>query len=111
MPTFFLLLSALCLVDDSAAVGLHHVWTRDQIMSFWIFQVVLGVNPDVYPVFSWLLQVDSWTSATSQAMDRSRRHHFCSSHCMSHRTELICVVENPRKWCPVFHLVAEQPGY
>ena len=30
-----LLLSALCLVDDSAAVGLLHVWTRDRMMSFW----------------------------------------------------------------------------
>ena len=38
----FPLLSALWLVDDSAAVGLRHVWTRDRMMSFFEnFQVVL----------------------------------------------------------------------
>ena len=33
----------------------------------------------------------------SQAMDRSRRHHFLQFTFMSHRSKLVCVVENPRK--------------
>ena len=38
----FALPSALWLVDDSAAVGLRHAWTRDRMMSFGeFFQVVL----------------------------------------------------------------------
>ena len=43
---------------------------------------------------------------TSQAMDRTRRHHTLQLTLMLTR---LCVVENPRKWCPVFHLVAEHP--
>ena len=48
---------------------------------------------------------------TSQAMDGSRRHHTLQFTFMSHRSQLVCVVDNPRKWCPVFRLVAEHPGY
>ena len=39
---------------------------------------------------------------TSQAMDRSKRHHTLQFTFMSHRSQLVCVVENPRKRCPVF---------
>ena len=48
---------------------------------------------------------------TSQAMDRSRRRHTLQFTFMSHQSQLACVVEEPRKWCPVFRLVAEHPGY
>ena len=42
MPTFFTLLSALWLVDDSAPVSLRYVLTSDRMMSFGeFFQLVL----------------------------------------------------------------------
>ena len=46
---------------------------------------------------------------TSQAIDRSDVITPVHIHVSPILT--CCIVENPRKCCPVFHLVAEQPGY
>ena len=48
---------------------------------------------------------------TSQAIDRSRRHHTLQFTHMSHRSYLVVLWKTLRKWCPVFHLIAEHPGY
>ena len=40
---------------------------------------------------------------TSQAMDRSRRHHTLQFTHMSHRSQLVALWKTLRKWCPVFH--------
>ena len=58
------LFSALWLVDDSAAVSLRYVLTRDWMTIFCIFQLVPSVVlPAVFLVISWLVHVHSWTSA------------------------------------------------
>ena len=59
------LLSGLWLVDDSAAVSLRYVLTRDRMTTFFcVFQLVLSVVlPAVFLVISWLIHVHSWTSA------------------------------------------------
>ena len=58
------LLSALCLVDDNAAVSLRYVLTRDRMTTFCVFQLVpFAVLPAVFLVISWLIHVHSWTSA------------------------------------------------
>ena len=58
------LLSALWLVDDSAAVSLRYVLTRDRMTTFCVFQLVPSVVlPAVFLVISWLIHVHSWTSA------------------------------------------------
>ena len=48
---------------------------------------------------------------TSQAMDRSRRHHTLQFRILVSSVLTRCIVEDPRKWCPFFRLVAELPGY
>ena len=59
------LLPALWLVDDSAAVSLRYVLTRDRMTTFFgVFQLVPSVVlPAVFLVISWLIHVRSWTSA------------------------------------------------
>ena len=78
----FLLLSSLWLVDDSAAVGFRHVWTRDQMMCFG--RCCSGnssvVQPDVTPVFSRLLHVHSWTTAHLKPWTAQDVITLCSSH-------------------------------
>ena len=58
------LLSALWLVNDSAAVSLRYVLNRHWMTTFcensWFPSVVL---PAVFLVISWLIHVHSWTSA------------------------------------------------
>ena len=79
----FHVLSALWLVDGSAAVVLRHVWTRDRMMSFGEFSGSSSVvHPEVYLVFSWLLHVHSWTSAhlkpwTAQDVITLRSSYSC----------------------------------
>ena len=72
----FSLLSALWLVDDSAAVSLRYVLTRDRMMSFGdFFSEFFCCSSCCLPC---LLMVDTCALMdirTSQAMDRSRRHH------------------------------------
>ena len=61
---FKYLLSALSLVDDSAAVSLRYVLTCDRMSIFCVLQLVLFVVlPAVFLVISWLIHVHSWTSA------------------------------------------------
>ena len=51
--------------------------------------------------------MDIRTSQTWTAQDVIT---LCSSDsCLTDRNSLYC--GNPRKWCPVFRLVAELPGY
>ena len=59
------LLSALWLVDDSAAVSLRYVLPRDRMTTFFVFfQLVSSVVlPAVFLVMLWLIHVHSWTSA------------------------------------------------
>ena len=81
----FPLLSALWLADDSAAVSLRYVLTRDQMMSFGIF----SVNSSVVHSAVFLVMVDTCALMdirTSQAMDRSRSHHTLQLTLMSHRS-------------------------
>ena len=52
------------MVDDSAAVSLRYVLTRDRMTTFYVFQLVPSVVlPAVFLVISWLIHVHSWTSA------------------------------------------------
>ena len=54
------------LVDDSAAVSLRYVLTRDRMVSVLNLSVSSSVvHPavSVFLVFSWLIHVHSWTSA------------------------------------------------
>ena len=75
------LLSALWLVDDSGAVSLRYVLTRDRMTTLSKF-------------FSWFLllchpMVDTCALAairTSQAIDRSRRYHTWQFTFMFHRS-------------------------
>ena len=54
------LLSALWLVNDSAAVSLRYVLTRDRMTIFCDFQLVPSVVlPAVFLVISWLIHVHS----------------------------------------------------
>ena len=98
----FSLLSALWLVDDSTAVVLRYVLTRDKMMSFLNSQLVR------------LLMVDTCALMdirTSQVMIRSRTSSHFAVHIHVSPIPTQSIVENPRKWCPVFRLVAEPPGY
>ena len=73
----FPLLSALWLVDDSAAVSLRYVLTRDQMTIFCVFQLVL---PAVFLVISWFIHVHSWTSAHLKPWTAQDVITPCSSH-------------------------------
>ena len=80
------LLSALWLVDDSAAVSLRYVLTRDRMPIFCVFQLVPSV------VLPCHLMVDTCALMdirTSQAVDHSRRQG--SSHtCLTDPNLLYC---------------------
>ena len=86
------LLSALWLVDDSAAVSLRYVLTRDWMTIFCVFQLVPSVVlPSVVLSFCLPchLMVDTCALMdirTSKAIDRSRRHHTLQFTFMSHRS-------------------------
>ena len=73
----FPLLSALWLVDDSAAVSLRYVLTRDRMTIFCVFQLVL---PAVFLVISWFIHVHSWTSAHLKPWTAQDVITPCSSH-------------------------------
>ena len=84
MPTFSPLLSAHWLVDDSAAVSLRYVTTRDRIVSFLrIFQLVLL----------------SSHGPLKDVITHTCKPHIHVSPILTHR-----VVENPRKWVPRFSI-------
>ena len=74
--------------DDSAAVSLRYVLTRDRMTTFFgVFQLVPSVVlPAVFLVISWLIHVRSMDIRTSQTIDRSRRHHTVQFTFMSHRS-------------------------
>ena len=77
----FPLHSALWLVDDSAIVGLRHVWTRDPMLIFLSLSVSSSVvHPAVFLVFSWLTHVHSWTSAHLKPWTAQDVIAPCSSH-------------------------------
>ena len=70
------LLSALWLVDDSAAVSLRYVLTHDWMTTFCVFSVSSFCCSSC--CFPCHLMVDTCAVMdirTSQAIDRSRRHH------------------------------------
>ena len=77
------LLPALWLIDDSAAVSLHCVLTRDQMTIFCVFQLVPFVVLPCHLMIDTCALVDN---RTSQAIDRSRRHHTLQFTYMSHRS-------------------------
>ena len=75
------LLSALWLVDDSAAVSLRYVLTRERMTIFCVFQLVpFVVFPAVFLVISWLVHVHSWTSAHLKPSTAQDVTTLCSSH-------------------------------
>ena len=75
------LLSALWLVDDSAAVSLRYVLRRDWMTIFCVFQLVPSVVlPAVFLVISCLTHVHSWTSAHLKAQTAQDVITPCSSH-------------------------------
>ena len=67
-----------------------------------ICQVVLLLCHPTYRVFSWLLHVHSWTSAHLKPWTAQDVITLCSSHSCLTDPNSFSVVENPRKWCPVF---------
>ena len=86
---FITLLSALWLVDDSAAVSLRYVLTRDRMTTFLCFSV--GSFCSSSCCLPCHLMVDTCALMdirTSQAMDRSRRHHTLS--CLTDPNLLYC---------------------
>ena len=101
----FPLLSALWLVDDSAAVSLRYVLTRDRMMSFRKFSVSSSVvDPAVYPVFSWLLRVQSCTSAHLKPWTAQDVITPCSSHsCLTDLNSFVCCGK-PSEVVPSFPL-------
>ena len=89
------------LVDDSAAVSLRYVLTRDRMIRLGNFPVS-SVHPAVFLVFSWLIHVHSWTSAHLKPWTAQDVITPCSSHSCLIDPDSFVIVENPRKWCPVF---------
>ena len=105
----FFLLTAFWLVDISVVVGLRFVWSRVRVMSF---EILLDgssvIHFDVYLVQSWLFNVHSWTSGHLKPWTAQDVITLCSHiHVSSILTR--CVVENPRKWCPVFRSLTPLP--
>ena len=95
------LLSALWLVNDSAAVSLRHVLTRDRMTTFLCFSVSsFCCSSCCLPCHLFVDTCALMEIRTSQATDRSNVMIPCSSHSCLTDPKLL---ENPRKWCPVFH--------
>ena len=81
------LLSALWLVDDSAAVSLRYVLTRDGMTTF-VPSVVLRA---AFLAISWLIHVHSWTSAHLKPWTAQGVIAPCSSHtCLTDSNLLYC---------------------
>ena len=105
------LLSALWLVDDSAAVSLRHVLTRDLMDDDFLSFLVSSFccSSCCLPCH---LMVDTCTHG----------HPYISSHgplntsshpaVHTHFSPILtcCIVGNPRKWCPVFHSPSLSPS-
>ena len=74
-------------------------------MSFWQFLVVVPLLSHLaYPVFSvghMCIHDHDLCTFSSHGPHKSA-HHTCNFTFMSHRSQLVCVVENPGKWCPLF---------
>ena len=97
------LLSALWLVNDSAAVSLRYVLIRDRMTIFLFFQKVpFVVLPAVFLVIFMVDTCALMDIRTSQAVDRSRRHHTLQFTYMSHRSLTCCSVDNPSEVVPSF---------
>ena len=103
------LLSALWLVDDSAAVSLRYVWTRDWMTTFLSFQLVPSVVlPAVFLVISWLVHVHSWTSAHLKPWTAQDVTTPCSSHsCLTDPDLLYC--GKPSEVVPSFPFLPSLP--
>ena len=87
----FSLLSALWLVDDSTAVVLRYVLTRDRMMSFCFSVSSSVVHLAVFLVFSWLVHVHSWSSAHLKPWTAQDVISLCSSHsCLTGPNSLYC---------------------
>ena len=86
------LLSALWLVNDSAAVSLRYVLTRDWMTIFVFFsKVPFVVLPAVFLVVSWLIHVHSWTSAHLKPQTAQDVITPCTSHtCLTDPNLLYC---------------------
>ena len=86
------LLSALWLVDDSAAVSLRYVLTRDRMTTFMCFLVSSSVVLlAVFLVISWLIHVHSKTSAHPKPWTAQDVMTPCSSHsCLTDPNVLYC---------------------
>ena len=99
----FTLFSALCLVDDSAAVGLCHVWTRDRMMSLGIFfRLFFCCSSCCLPCHLMVDTCALMDIGTSQATDRSRRHHTLQFTCLTDPNLLYC--GKPSEVVPTFSL-------
>ena len=95
------LLSALWLDDDSAAVSLRYVLTRDQMTTFLCFSVSsFCCSSCCLPCH---LLVDTCALVyirTSQAIDRSRRHDTLQFTCLTDPNLLYC--GKPEEMVPSF---------
>ena len=67
----------------ASAVSLRYVLTRDLMTTFCVFQLVPSV---VLPCHLMVVACALMDIRTSQAMDRSRRHHTLQFTFMSHRS-------------------------
>ena len=97
------LLSALWLVDDSAAVSLRYVLTRDRMTIFCDFQLVLSVVlPAVFLVMSWLIHVHTHghPHISSHRPLKTSSHPAVHIHVSPILT--FCIVENPEEVVPSF---------
>ena len=91
------LLSALWLVDDSAAVSLRFVLTRDRMTTFLCFSVSsFCCSSCCLPRHLMDDTCALMDIRTSQAITPAVHIHVSP-------ILTCCIVENPRKWCPVFH--------
>ena len=74
------LLSALWLVDDSAAVSLRYVLTRDRMTTFCFSVSSFCCSSCRLPCHLTVDTCALMDVRTSQATDRSRHHDTCNSH-------------------------------
>ena len=113
MPTLFPLLSALWLVDDSAAVGLRHEWTRDRMMSFlFFFQVVLllFILTSVLSSHGCYMCTHGLPHISCHGPLKTSSHFAVHTHVSTIPTRLCCV-KTLGSGAQFSVLVAEHPGY
>ena len=83
------LLSALWLVDDSAAFSLRYVLTRDRMTIFCFSVSSFCCSSCCLPCHLMVDTCALMDIRTSQAIDRSRRHHTLQFTFISHRSQLV----------------------